>query len=45
MDSRARSKPCQFNPGQDFEVVAVSFDPKDTPEIAAAKKKILPAAL
>jgi protein SCO1/2 len=27
-----------FNAGQDFEVVALSFDPKDTPEIAAAKK-------
>jgi protein SCO1 len=26
-------------PGKDFEVVAVSFDPKDTPEIAAAKKQ------
>ncbi len=32
-------KAVTFNPGQDFEVVAVSFDPKDTPEIAAAKKK------
>lgn len=28
-----------FTPGQDFEVVTVSFDPKDTPELAAAKKK------
>lgn len=27
-----------LNPGRDFEVVAVSFDPKDTPEIAAAKR-------
>lgn len=27
-----------FNPGREFDVVAVSFDPKDTPEIAAAKK-------
>lgn len=27
-----------LNPGRDFEVVAVSFDPKDTPEIAAQKK-------
>jgi len=27
-----------FNAGQDFEVIALSFDPKDTPEIAAAKK-------
>ena len=32
-------KAVKFNPGQDFEVVAVSFDPKDTPEIAAAKKQ------
>jgi protein SCO1 len=28
-----------FNPGQEFEVVSVSFDPKDTVEIAAAKKE------
>lgn len=28
-----------FNVGEQFEVVTVSFDPKDTPEIAAAKKK------
>ena len=27
-----------LTPGKDFEVVSVSFDPKDTPEIAAAKK-------
>jgi protein SCO1 len=27
-------------PGQDFEVVAVSFDPKDTAEIASAKKQM-----
>ncbi|HWQ53304.1 MAG TPA: SCO family protein [Bryobacteraceae bacterium] len=27
-----------LNPGRDFEVVAVSFDPKDTPELAEAKK-------
>ena len=33
-------KAVTFNPGQDFEVVAVSFDPKDTPEIAAAKKQM-----
>jgi protein SCO1/2 len=32
-------KAVSFNPGQDFEVVSVSFDPKDTPEIAAAKKQ------
>jgi len=28
-----------FNAGEEFEVVNVSFDPKDTPEIAAAKKQ------
>jgi len=33
-------KAVSLNPGQDFEVVAVSFDPKDTPEIAAAKKQM-----
>jgi len=27
-----------FNPGEQFEVINVSFDPKDTPAIAAAKK-------
>ncbi|MFB3827093.1 MAG: SCO family protein [Bryobacteraceae bacterium] len=27
-----------FNPGKDFDVVVVSFDPKDTPELASAKK-------
>jgi len=29
-------KAVTLNPGQDFEVVAVSFDPKDTPEIAGS---------
>lgn len=33
-------KAVSFNPGQDFEVVSVSFDPKDTPEIAASKKQM-----
>jgi len=28
-----------LNPGRDFEVVALSFDPKDTPDIAAEKKE------
>jgi protein SCO1/2 len=32
-------KAVSLNPGQDFEIVAVSFDPKDTPEIAAGKKE------
>ena len=31
-------KAVSFNPGRDFEVVSLSFDPKDTPELAAAKK-------
>lgn len=28
-----------FNPGRDYEVVFISFDPGDTPEMAAEKKK------
>ncbi len=32
-------KAISFNPGRDFEVVVVSFDPNDTPELAAAKKR------
>jgi protein SCO1/2 len=27
-----------FNPGQEFEVVTVSFDPRETPALASAKK-------
>ena len=27
-----------FDPGRDFEIVTVSFEPKETPELAAAKK-------
>ena len=33
-------KAVSFTPGQDFEVVSVSFDPKDTPELAASKKQM-----
>ena len=33
-------KAVSLNPGQDFEIVSVSFDPKDTPEIAAPKKQM-----
>ena len=33
-----RSKVMAFQPGQDFEVVTVSFDPRETPALAAAKK-------
>ena len=29
-----------FNPGRDYEVVFISFDPHDTTEMAAAKKKV-----
>ncbi len=36
MESSLRA--ISLNPGRDFEVVAVSFDPRDTPEIAAAKR-------
>lgn len=32
-------KAVSLNPGQDFEIVAVSFDPADTPETASAKKQ------
>ena len=31
-------KQAGLDPGQDFEVVAVSIDPEETPELAAAKK-------
>jgi protein SCO1 len=31
-------KAVSFNPGQDFEVVSVSFDPKDTSDLATEKK-------
>jgi protein SCO1 len=30
----------KFDPGKDFEVVTVSFDPREKPELAAAKKKV-----
>jgi protein SCO1/2 len=33
-------KAVSLEPGRDFEVVSVSFDPKDTPELAAAKKQM-----
>ncbi|MBZ5527365.1 MAG: SCO family protein [Acidobacteriia bacterium] len=32
-------KMLSLRPGSDYEVVLISFDPKDTPEIAARKKK------
>jgi protein SCO1/2 len=33
-------KAVSLNPGRDFEVVSISFDPKDTPETAASKKQL-----
>jgi protein SCO1/2 len=33
-------KAVSLDPGEDFEVVSVSFDPKDTPELAASKKQM-----
>ncbi len=33
-----------FTPGKDYEVVTVSFDPRETPDLAAAKKKNYAAA-
>ena len=33
-------KAVSFNPGRDFEVVSLSFDPKDTSELAASKKQL-----
>ena len=33
-------KAVSLDPGRDFEVVNVSFDPKDTPELAASKKQM-----
>src|SRR5271155_23056 len=32
-------KMLSFNPGHDYDVVFVSFDPRETPEMAAEKKK------
>src|SRR5688500_4478478 len=32
-------KALPFTPGQDFDIVIVSFDPRDTPESANAKKR------
>jgi protein SCO1/2 len=33
-------KAVSFNPGRDFEILAVSFDPKDTPETASSKRDL-----
>ena len=32
-------RPLSFNPGQDFDIVVVSFNPRETPALAAAKKE------
>jgi protein SCO1/2 len=32
-------KPITFNPGEEFDVVVASFDPKDTPQKAAERKR------
>jgi len=37
----ASLKAVSLNPGQDFEVLSVSFDPKDTAETAAGKRKMI----
>jgi len=37
MESSLRA--ISLNPGRDFEIVAVSIDPKDTPDIAAGKRE------
>ena len=34
-------KAVNFTPGKDFDIVTVSFDPRETPEMAMAKKKSL----
>ena len=42
---RARSTSLSLDAGKDFDVVTVSFDPRDTPALAAAKKATYLAAL
>ena len=36
--SRARSACCRSTPGKDFEIVTVSFDPRETPALAAREE-------
>ena len=36
---------CRSTPGKDFDVVTVSFDPRETPDLAAAKKQTYVRAL
>lgn len=33
-------KPLKLDPGRDFDVVVISFDPRETPELAAEKKQM-----
>ena len=35
----------KFDVGKEFDVITVSFDPQETPEMAAAKKARIPEAL
>jgi protein SCO1/2 len=40
-DQRSRERSaCSLEPGKDFEIVTVSFDPRDTPATATAKKAV-----
>ena len=39
------AKPLTWVPGRDYDVVTVSFDPRDTPEVARAKKATYVASL
>jgi protein SCO1/2 len=42
LDGLARSlRPLDLQPGGDYRVVAISIDPRETPEIAATKKRAL----
>jgi protein SCO1/2 len=42
LDGLARSlRPLDFKAGEDYRVVAVSIDPGETPELAAAKKRVV----
>jgi protein SCO1/2 len=42
LDGLVRSmRPLSFNVGEQFDVITVSFDPRDTPALAAAKKSDL----
>ena len=38
-------KPLSLDAGKDFDVVAVSIDPDEKPELAAMKKAVVPGAL